>query len=234
MPRSRRFQPEMVPHRRRLLQAAAAATAALAGCNGLAGEESGSAGVSEGGATLPGGSSTETPETLLVRADTPTRPIRLGDPDGATPDRGERRRRELEILDSATAAAALTTADGVDADVEAFVAATDFDAETLLLQTSRVAACYRLRLCSVSWADDSVRTDYVRRLRPYDERCAADETVFESRLVRIPAAVDADAVSSYGSGVSAGGSCDERVAGAEGSTGSGSAATPAPTDGGGE
>ena len=225
----------MVPHtRRRLLQAAAATTAALAGCNGLSDEESSSSRVSEGGTTLPGGSSTDGPETLFVRADTATRPIRLGDPPEATPDRGERRRRrrEIEIVDSEATAAELTTTDGVDgADVEAFVAATDFDAETLLLQTGRPEACYRLRLCSVSWTDSEVQTDYVRRLRPYDERCAADETVFESRLVRIPAAIDADSVNSYGSGVSAGGSCDGRVAGAEGSAGSGPA-TPMSTDGG--
>ena len=224
----------MVPHtRRRLLQAAAATTAALAGCNGLSDEESSSSRVSEGGTTLPGGSSTDSPETLLVRADTTTRPIQLGDSGEETPDRGERRRRrEIEIVDSEATAAELTTADGIDgADVEAFVAATDFDAETLLLQTSRPEACYRLRLCGVSWTDDSVRTDYIRRLRPYDERCAVDETVFESRLVRIPAAIDADSVNSYGSGVSAGGSCDGRVAGAEGSAGSGPA-TPTPTDGG--
>lgn len=226
----------MVPHtRRRLLRAAAAATtAALAGCNGLSGEESSSTRVSEGGTTLPGGSSTDGPETLFVRADTAARPIRLGDPGEETPDRGERRRRrrEIEIVDSEETAAELTTADGVDgADIKAFVGATDFDAETLLLQTSRPEACYRLRLCSVSWTDSEVQTDYVRRLRPYDERCAADETVFESRLVRIPAAIDADSVNLYSSSVSAGGSCDGRVAGAEGSAGAGPA-TPTPTDGG--
>jgi len=60
----------------------------------------------------------------------------------------------------------------------------------------------------VSWQSDSVDSDYTQRLRPYDEHCAADAHVFESRLIRLPVALDADAVNSYSSSIGGSGRCD--------------------------
>jgi hypothetical protein len=125
------------------------------------------------------------------------------------PGKHSPRRIDQVVVDSAERADRITVADHVDGNpVSAFVSETDFEAETLFLQTTRVEACFRLRLCNVSWAPNDVHTDYARWLRPYDERCEADEYVYESRLMRLPAALDADEVNSYGSTIGGVGSCD--------------------------
>lgn len=236
----------MVPQsRRRLLQAATAVAAGLAGCSGLSGNESSSGrSVSEGGTTLPDGSVESDPDVLLVRANTDRPPLRLVDQDAepteSEPRERRRRRIRSEVIDSASRAERLVVADGVDGgSVTSFVSETAFDSETLYLDTKLVEECFRLELCSISWSADEVQTDYARPLRPYNEACSADEQVYESRLIRIPAAVDADEVNSYGSSVSGSGNCDGgRAEVAQGSGGGGeSADTPTPTpasDGGDE
>lgn len=115
--------------------------------------------------------------------------------------------------------------------VAAFVAATDFDAETLYLETVRVEQCFRLRLCRIGWGAHEVRTDYTRELRPYDERCTADAIAFESRLVRLPVALDADSVNSFSASIGGGGRCDAQGARAEGSGSSGSGSSAGGSDG---
>ncbi|WP_254841382.1 hypothetical protein [Natronomonas marina] len=232
------------PTRRRLLQAATAVTAGLAGCSALSGEEStATRTVSEDdGPRPPNGGSESDPDTVLVRADTRYPPVRIPDGDGepTDPARLERFHPRLkhEIVDSASRAEKLTVADGVDAEpVSSFVSATDFDSETLYLESSTVEACFRLQLCSISWSTDEIRTDYAQQVRPYDDRCAADEYVFESRLVRIPAALDRDEVNSYGSSVGGSGRCDrDGPGGAEGTADSGQAVdtVTAAVDGGAE
>lgn len=202
------------PTRRRLLHAAAAVTAGLSGCSGLTGEESSaSRSVSEGADTIGAGPNAETnPETVLVRANTERSPIRIEDPDGTPPesDRPERRRIRLShaVVATESRAQRLVVADGIDDDpISSFLSATDLDSETLYLETRRVDECFRLQLCAVSWAAETVRTEYGRLLRPHDERCVTDRKVFESRLVRIPAALDEDEVTSHGSSVSEGVEC---------------------------
>jgi hypothetical protein len=224
------------PTRRRLLRTVTAATAVgLAGCSGLGGERSGtSRSVSENAdSTIPGGTTERDPETLLLRADTDGPPVRVDGEDG-TPERPERRSSRLSyaVVDTRSRADRLLVADGVDADaVAAFRSATAFDSETLYLETRRVAECFRLRLCGVSWTAEEIRTAYARELRPYDERCSADESVFESRLIRLPAALDRAKVSSYGSSTDGQGRCHgdggdgRRDRGNEGADGD----TPAPT-----
>ena len=198
------------PTRRHLLQTATALAAGLAGCGGLTGDESSSSrSVSEDtGTTVPNGSRETDPEAALFRSGGDSPPIRLEDGDGQSTgsDRWARQshRHAHAVIDTRSRAEELVIADGPDAEsVSSFLSATDFEAETLYLETIGVAECFRLELCAVSWAAGEVQTDYVRRSRPYDERCSADAEVLESRLVRIPASLDADEVNSYGSSISA-------------------------------
>jgi hypothetical protein len=203
------------PTRRRLLRTVAAAAVGTAGCGRLLGDESSSSrSVSErSGGTLPGGTTETDPDTVSLRGDTDGHPIRLGDPSGtpaASARRGRRPTRSSHaVIDTRSRARRLTVADGVDADaVSSFRSATAFGSETLYLETKPVEACFRLRLCGISWTPTAVRTAYVRQRRPYDARCSADEDVFESRLVRIPDGLRRDDVDSYGSSTSERGRCD--------------------------
>lgn len=234
------------PTRRNLLRSAAAAAAVgLAGCGRLTGEESSTRrSVSErNGTTIPGGNDEADPETVLLRTPAEEPPIRLATADGEEPptDAGRRSRsgrfRSHAIVDSRSRAEDLTVADGADAEsVSSFRSATDFETETLYLETISVEECFRLELCSISWTTDEVQTNYVRRVRPYDERCSAGAEVYESRLVRIPAGLSESEVNGYGSSVSGRGRCrGDGPAGAEpGATESDASSAANATDGGDE
>jgi len=239
----------MVPHtRRRFLHVAAAAAGGLAGCNSLTGEASHSSQTATPAARSDrrGNDRVTDPPTLLVRADTTWPPVRLDEPGRETPETPERAhisgRITNAVVGSASRADRLAVTDGVTvsdedgtggdrdaaAAVAAFVDETDFDSEAIYLQSTRVRECFRLKLCHVAWQSDSIDTDYTQRLRPYDERCEADAHVFESRLIRIPAALDEESVSSYSSSIGGSGRCDPSGrARAEMASGSGDA-TPTP------
>lgn len=212
------------PTRRRLLHAAVAGLAGLAGCGRLTGSaaETSRTVTEHGGSTRPPNSTDRDPQTVLLRSGSPP-PIR---PPDFERERGDPSRRERfssrvtnAVLDSRSAAERLTVAPGPDRDtVSSFVAETDFSRQTLYLETNRMQECYRLKLCYVSWSSDRIETDYVRTLRPYDERCSADESAFESRLVRLPVPLDEDDVNSFASSIGGGGQCDHgRAARPEGS-----------------
>lgn len=204
----------MVLHtRRRFLQAATAATAGVAGCAGLTGDdEQVSRSVSERESNAQHDDAETDPPLVLLRTTAKQPAIRMADGENDDPDR-ERlghppSRFSHTVVGSESAADELTVADHVDDDpVTPFVAETDFDGESLYLETIRVEECFRLELCTISWAPDDVHTDYVRKLRPYDERCATDTYAFESRLVRIPAALDEESVNSFGSSIGGSGEC---------------------------
>ncbi len=208
----------MVPRtRRHLLQIATAVTVSLAGCSGLIGEESStSRSVSEADGTMISGENSETdPETVLLRANEP--PIRPGKSSESSTDPDRRERRSLRgshvIVGEGSQARQLVVADSVDTDpIDSFLSATDFDSETLYLETNSVEECFRLRLCGIAWAADEVRTAYVRQVRPYDERCSADRDVFESRLIRVPEALSSDDVNSYSSSIGRSGRCRDKNA----------------------
>lgn len=202
--------------RRDLLQAATLLTAGLAGCGGSVrsgGGKSRSDTVAAGGAGPPDSNSETDPPQLVVRTETDRPPVRLVDPDAETPDDEDSRRLgprdNYAVIDSRKTADKLRLADGVDSDGDlgSFLEETNFAEETLYLQTNAVQACFRLELCWVSWESDRIRTDYTRTLRPYDEACAADGQAFESRLIRLPVALDADSVSSFATSIGSG-SCD--------------------------
>lgn len=207
--------------------------AGLAGCSGFGSSSS------ESSDEVPGTSGPNTrtdPEAHLIRIDTDRPPVWLeatGGGDGGRPTRSDRNRHtDHHVIDSESRSDRLTVADGVDRDaLDDFRNATSFDSETLYLETQQVEECFRLDLCQISWGKQEVTTDYGRLVRPYDERCAVDEYVFEARLIRIPDAIEADRVNSYGSGVGRG-ACGERRARGESMSGSATqpTATPESTD----
>lgn len=255
----------MVPHtRRRFLHVAAAAVAGFAGCGELTTGEAQSTRSATPTASVPPDAEASNrvtdPPTVLVRADTAMPPIRFADPDQETPKtRAPGRlapRMRHAIIDSESRAERITLADGVDGDdvettgdvgdadsVASFVGATDFDGETIYLETHQVRECFRLKLCQVSWQPSEIHTDYTQQIRPYDERCEADAHVFESRLVRLPVALDEGEVNGFGSSIGGSGHCDPRgairakgesdVGSSDSNRGSDATVTPTqPTDGG--
>ncbi len=221
----------MVPlTRRRLLHVATATAGGLAGCSQFTGGEASSTrSVSSDGAAIPESDTVTDPPMVRRRAAVP--PIRLTDP-GSDPTETPRwesasRLNQYEVLDSQSRARRLTITDGMDDDeLSSFVSATNFDSETLYLETQQVKECFRLQLCYVSWQSKEIQTDYTRTLRPYDEACTADDHVFESRLVRLPVALDAESINSYGSSISGSGRCNgDGSVGSEGASGSSDSTT---------
>ena len=104
--------------RRRLLQAATALAASLAGCGGFSGSASHSETVAAGGSAPPDSNSETDPPQLVARGGAERPPIRLADEDGETPDDDPERRLgprdDYAVVDSSEMAARLTVADGVD------------------------------------------------------------------------------------------------------------------------
>lgn len=207
--------------RREVLAVAAAATGGVAGCLGSESSVSRSGSSTEGpGRTVPDEQATTEPPLLFRRDDAEQPPIRLVDTGEREDDseaddergRDHDHHPQYRVIDSASIADRLVddAPDGTDAsddggddtDLASFVSETDFDAETLYLETRQVEQCFRLSLCYISWQDNEIRTDYGRVVRPYDEQCTVDANVFESRLFRLPVALDADEINGFGSSTS--------------------------------
>lgn len=235
----------MVPRtRRHLLQVATAVAGGLAGCGQLTGDASHSSQSSSesNGSNVPASNTETDPPILLHRAESEMPPIRLRDSDQKeTPSSqpGQRSPRvENVLIDSQSKGQQLTVTDSIDNEtVSSFVSATDFDSETLYLETRQVKECFRLQFCYVSWQPSKIQTDYVQKLRPYDDHCAVDGQVFESRLIRLPVALDEESVNSFGTTISGSGQCNATgAARARGSSGrTDSTETPSPaSDGGGQ
>lgn len=187
--------------RRALLSGAAATVAGLTGCSG-ANRSSSSSPPDD-----PANVATE-PDAVGIRGSENTPLAWLGERPTPT---GERRISDhvTELVASAEAAEDLDYAevDGVEA-MQAFVSDTDFDRETLLLESHRVPECYRLELCAVTWSAASYHTYWSRRYRPADVACAADAHDRVAHLVRIPGVIDPSQLSSAGARTSSG-SCDK-------------------------
>lgn len=207
----------MVPSTRRaLLQGATALAIALAGCSGLV-DSSRTATPTAPRNDGPDGSATGTatdPDRLRLRVDTDRPPLWLADQGGdggSRPTASERDRwRESFVVDDPARAGRLGVAAPVDRDrVGAFLAATDFAAETVYVEMAAVAECFRLELCHIRWSPSEIATDYTRRTRPYTERCGVDEFVTEAHLIRIPDRIEADTVSGFAAGIGTG-PCDPR------------------------
>jgi len=214
------------PTRRALLHGAAGLAAALAGCGGLldGSAESTRTAPRDGRGGSTSGSETN-PESLPLRVDADRPPIWFAESSGGDagrPTASDRDRwRDSFVVDDSGRAERVGVAESADRErVESFLAATDFEAETVYVETSQVEACFRLDLCRVGWTPTEISTDYARRSRSYTERCEVDEWVFEARLIRIPDALDADSVNGYSSSIGTG-ACDRRRGRAEGASGGG-------------
>jgi hypothetical protein len=219
------------PTRRALLSGAAGFAGLLAGCGGPADPTTPTA-TGRPPATGPGSGSTTDPETLQVRAGGDRPPVWLVDPDeadgGRPTPRADDRYVEITVVDGPSRADRVAVAtDAARERVDGFLEATDFDRETVVLQTVRLGECFRLELCAVSWTPNEVSTDYARHSRPYDEACGVDTRVFEARLLRLPAALDADEVNSHRSSIGSAACEARRGGGADGEGGGGTVTTAA-------
>jgi hypothetical protein len=225
----------MVPHSRRdvLHVASAIAATGLAGCSGVT-NTTDTPSPTEAVEGAPGSGGTPAGElpVFQLRA-TAAVPIATGERETETDvvsgERRPPRQQRHEIIDSKRAASTLRINEraGLTEAVErpgdalaAFLDETDFSAQTVVLESNAVADCFELRLCTVDWSDSSVETDYTRVLRAYDEPCATRRSAYESRLIRIPEALDGDAINSYSTGIGSSGRCHEqRAATAEATAG---------------
>ena len=145
----------MVPlTRRRLLHGASALAIGLAGCSGTS-----SSGRSSSNLPTDAENVELDPDVVALRntEDEQTAWIGQRPTETRTPTEREPRitDREAGLIASADRAAKLSFGD-VNGRTEArsFVEATDFETETLLLETRRVAECYTLECCAVTWSTD--------------------------------------------------------------------------------
>jgi hypothetical protein len=193
----------MPPSRRALLSAATAAATALAGCSATGTTERDSANERP---SPDGGGGRDPPPYAYLRRDEPDPVAWFEDEDGGDrsvhPDR--------LVLDAADRAESVTYADvdGARA-VREFVAGTDFETATVVVDQRAVEACYRLELCSARWSATEVDFDYSRVALAYDVSCEADAKATEARFLRIPDALDRDSLRSFSSRIGRGG-CAER------------------------
>lgn len=163
----------------------------------------------------PGGGGDDPPPYAYLRHD---EPAAIAWFDGDDRSRGDQSvHLDRLVLDSAERVETVTYADvdGAEA-VREFVAETDFETETVLVDQRTVEACYRLELCSVQWSATEVDFDYSRVGLAYDVSCEADAEATEARFLRIPDTLDRDSLSSFGSRIGRGG-CPERHAPVAGS-----------------
>jgi len=193
--------------RRALLQGAAALSLGLAGCSGAT---SSSTTVTASN-RLTGENAVLEPDHVALR--TPENaPIvwfddELPESPESTPDDRHRISDAEEglIADDADAAELrFADVDGTD-DARTFVEETDFDTETLVLETTRVPECYRLELCGATWSATDYHTYYGRVLRPADVACSTDAWDRVAHLIRLPAALDPSEITGRGSGTSGSG-----------------------------
>ncbi|MFU1783564.1 hypothetical protein ACM16X_19545 [Haloarcula japonica] len=151
-------------------------------------------------------------------------PVWLDDGDGRPTESPHSRRLESEIIDTAAKADRVTVAEDADrSEVRNFLDETDFDTETVYIQTVMIEECFQLTLCQIRWTADTITTDYGRVGRPYDEPCAAGNKVYAVWCIRIPDTVNADDISRSSSSIG-GNSCERQRVGAEGGSESGSEA----------
>lgn len=82
---------------------------------------------------------------------------------------------------------------------ESFVAGTDFESETLLLEAAGIGECYELKLCFLTWSQDHYHTYYTRQYRPAEFACGADDEDEGVQFIRIPDTLDPERVTGSGS-----------------------------------
>ena len=146
------------------------------------------------------------PESYVLRNDAETSPAWLAE-DGESRATDEttagppEHARTRALVASEESAARLQFADvsGVEAARE-FVSNTDFEAETLYVESRPVDECRSLELCHVAWSAGDIDTQYGGGYRDADVACEVDATDVTTWFIRVPDVLDPDHVSSYGSG----------------------------------
>jgi len=191
----------MPPSRRRLLAAAVAASVPLAGCSRTVSESERPTTPTEAAESDSGvGGSTGEFEYAYLRGNDDRAVAWLPDEERSTTE--VRRRPGRLVVDERERADGLQYADVDGADeAAAFVAAADFDAETVYVDQQRVDDCYRLDLCDVEWTTRGFSFSYGRVGLPYDVRCEADADVVEARFVKVPEPLDREELRSVESGI---------------------------------
>jgi hypothetical protein len=210
--------------RRQLLTAITVAAGGVAGCLGATSSSGRSSESSTEGrrSDIPDDQLATDPPRVIRRSESTQPAIRPPDSEDdseASRPRHRGHHTTPTLIDTESTAQQLIV-DGDDSELSAFVSATEFETETLFLQTNPVDDCFELTLCYVSWHEDQITTDYSRVVRPYEDRCSGDRTVLESWLIRLPVALDADSINSFGSSTG-GGRCHRTGVGTDhGSNGS--------------
>lgn len=211
--------------RRRALHAAVGVLAGLGGCNDETSESNDPPTGTPAAEREPSGQGyTRDPESVVLRADGGDPRDRFvwfaRDPEAAPTDGGtvasSDRRFDGLIADQRTAET-FTITEGVSpADVSdspervrEFVTETDFETQTLFVDTWPVQECYRLELCYVDWSDDELASKYGKVLRDHDVHCDGDERDSVVIAARLPAVLDPDEIRTGSTSVSGSG-CSAR------------------------
>lgn len=122
----------------------------------------------------------------------------------------------------------IDAAEDVETELRSFVADTDFETQSVVVDQRPIEDCYRRRLLGVRASDDTFRTSYCQSLKAPTESCDANVEVMEAVAVRVHRAYD-EAPSSRGSSESM--SCSSpRVESSSDPTGNESATDDRPED----
>ncbi|WP_222919064.1 hypothetical protein [Natrinema sp. SYSU A 869] len=177
--------PSVLLSRRRLLSASGGClSVATAGCAGTESSDS-ATGTADDGVRVESSHEYEK-KAVRVERDSPFVYPNDEAADHAEDGLGARLHASFFVTNTDDAAALRIDAPDADAaDVRSFVEATDFAAESVLVDQRSIDDCYRRRLLGVRAADDSVRTSYCRELKAPTSACEAQKTVLEATLVRI-------------------------------------------------
>lgn len=177
--------------RRGALRSTAGLLAALAGCSAETGSPSTP---SERG---PPEDALRNPSTVRLRNPNSAPVVTHGTP---TPTVQEGRIWGHLLVTDTETANALTFADvdGVER-ARTFLKKTDFSTETVYVEQRELGECYTRRICWVRWTTASIETAYTTELRDADVACSADAIDVVATLIRLPAALDPDTITRYGS-----------------------------------
>ncbi|QLC34824.1 hypothetical protein EFA46_011205 (plasmid) [Halarchaeum sp. CBA1220] len=192
--------------RRFLASAAAAGLGALAGCNGSSSSSESAPDRSLSGTTLAD------PDTVTLRASGNGLLAWVRPRDATTTTESPPRYAGRPLIATDETAERVRFADGVEASAARdFLDATDYGSETVYLEHRSVGACHRLELCYVNWTATSIDIDYGSYYRDASDACEADADDVTAWFIRIPDALEPDAVTSHGSSWSSRG-CSPRPA----------------------
>lgn len=189
--------------RRRLLASTTVLCAGLAGCKGSSHSKNASS-----GSTLA--NHRTDPPAVIVRNTTDQLVVSWDRNDSTDDGNGMHGGSSMVFVTSKSDIDDLSfePVDGVEK-AKQFMQDTDFDSETIYYVQRPVPDCYKLQVCSVSWSETEVDTEFSRVLRPVDVSCIAGMRIGTAVFIRIPGELNPDSITSFSSG-SGPGQCDSR------------------------